>query len=237
MNAVYVLGAGSRHDNLELRCSLRSLERFVTGIDQVIVVGHRPNWMTGVEFIPWPDRYPCKERNIMDKILQACRAMGSGEFLQVHDDYFALSYQVAAEVPNWSDGDLSAIAPKAFSAVYRRSLENTLNALALAGLPTYHFDVHTPIRYDAAKFPDIVGGYDWEIRAGYTVKSLYANTAKLDFVHLTDLKLRKPGPLRVVVEQLRGRPWWSVGDQALAGNEIRDLLLALYPKKSRFEIL
>lgn len=238
MDIVYVLGRGSHFHNLELRYSLRSLEKFITNFSTVYVVGERPDWLSEHAIhLPYPDRWACKERNIMEKIELACHLPQVSErFLQVHDDYFALQPCEAGEVKSYASGTLEALAGQIAAAnTYRRSVENTAQVLKERGLSTHHFDIHVPFSYEKQKFVEAMYRYDWEKPAGYVVTSLYANTVGIPPVPLRDVKLQNPYlPLRGVVDILRGRPWWSVGNRGLTP-EVRTLLQELYPTPSRFE--
>jgi hypothetical protein len=232
---VYVLGKGSVYDNLELRYSLRSIEKFILNFSTVYVVGERPSWITGVVHLPYPDRWRCKERNIKEKIEMACYIpQVSQKFLHVHDDHFALQSCEASMVPYYAAGslmDLSRSIKAKNGYVY--SVQNTIKALGL--LQSFNFDVHTPIIYDKDQFLSVMDRYDWDKLRGYVVKSLYGNTLAIQPVQLRDVKIRHNWPLSGVVEQLRGRPWWSVGDGGLT-EQLRELLKELYPEKSRFEL-
>lgn len=235
MDAVYCLGSGSRWQDNELRYSLRSLVKYVSGIEQVFVVGKKPAWLTGVIHLPMADRWN-KERNIMEKVSWACACPDlSNDFLFLCDDYYALTLQ-DANVPAWASGDLLSLG-RGISKHnnYRFSVLNTAVVLKKCGLPTHHFDVHTPIVYNKNRFVELMQAYDWDIRHGYVVNSLYANSAGIEPVWMADVKLNAAHTLQDVVRLVQGRPWWSVGDGGLTP-EVKALLRELYPEKSRFEI-
>lgn len=237
IDIVYVLGRGSVFDNLELRYSLRSIEKYLTNFRTVYVVGERPAWLTGVVHLPYPDKYRCKERNIKEKIEVACYYPPVSEkFLHVHDDHFCLMRQDAAKVPYYAGSTLTQLARNTKTKNnYITSVMNTIDALRLHKLPELNFDIHTPIIYDKRLFVATMSLYSWDKRGGYVVKSLYGNTLGLSPVNLPDVKIRHDMPLYAIVEQLRGRPWWSVGDRGLT-EKMRALLQELYPEKSRFEL-
>ena len=58
MTVAYILGDGSKHHNLELRLSLRSVEKCLNP-KRVIVCGHDPGFLSeNVEYIP---NFPAKK--------------------------------------------------------------------------------------------------------------------------------------------------------------------------------
>ena len=46
MDIVYILGTGSKHDNIELRMSLRSICKYGQNIGRVIVAGDPVDWLS-----------------------------------------------------------------------------------------------------------------------------------------------------------------------------------------------
>ena len=94
MKVLYSIGADNGDDHLALRFSLRSIEKFAAGCEQVIVVGCPPSWLTtevvSLPIPPDPRRY--KQQNILDAVLAAIDAgLVKGEFLYSSDDHFLVS--------------------------------------------------------------------------------------------------------------------------------------------------
>jgi hypothetical protein len=239
-DVVYVLGTGSGWADNELRFSLRSLATYLTDLGTVYVVGHRPKWLTGVVHLPWPDHYPCKERNIMEKLAYACGHPDlSKKFLHVHDDHFMLAPGQAHDIPNWHAGPLDQLAAHVKKTTpgnhWGDAVANTHKALAAAGHTVHNFDVHFPMIFDKDDYPKTMDLYNWKGEPrGFVVKSLYANTLGLPGVKTSDIKLNQRMTTRELVDRLTGRPWFSVGNGALGGN-LKQLFSALYPTASQFE--
>lgn len=237
-DVVYVVGRGSGWNDNELRFSLRSLAKYVTGIGQVFIVGKIPAFLTNVVALPWPDNYTCKERNIMEKVAYACgHPRLSDRFLHVHDDHFALAPVDAGQVPDYAGWvDLHQLAKSVGRGnPWRESVQNTANALSAQGLATWNFDIHFPIVMDKARYPDIMDRYDWRATArGFVVKSLYANTLGLAPTKISDIKLNDRYDMPTLVDKLKGRPWFSIGNGALS-TRFKNLLSELYPKPSPWE--
>jgi hypothetical protein len=233
MDAVYVLGKGSSWYDLELLYSLRSLATYITGIDRVFIVGFRPKWIKNVIHIPQGDPHACKERNIAEKVLTACRDPRLSKlFLFLNDDHLALAPQPVDDIPAWRGGDLLTLAGKLTGGNYRLAMYNTHDRLKERGLSTWNFDVHTPMVMDRDHFTNMMASYNWEER--FVLKSLYANTVGIPGVPYTDLKIDRPYMMRELVRVLRGRAWWSHGPGGMTSN-LRALLASLYPAPSPWE--
>lgn len=238
-DVVYVLGRGSYWQDNELRYSLRSLERFITGIGTIYVVGQKPKWLTGVTHLQYPDRHACKERNIMEKMAYCCGHPDlSQQFLHVHDDHTALAPMAATDIPNWAGSTLERLAKGVKKTNHwRDAVINTSEALRARGFKTYNFDLHYPMLFDKTKFLDAMDLYDWKgTKRGFVVKSLYANTLKIPPAVTSDLKILTDNTMGQLVKRLKGRPWFSYGNGGLNGN-LKKLLPELYPTPSRFEII
>lgn len=240
-DVVYVLGTGSGWADNELRFSLRSLETYLQDLGTVYVVGHRPKWLTGVVYLPFPDVHICKERNIMIKLAYACGHPDlSKTFLHCHDDHFMLAPMKATEIPNWCGGSLEGVAAatrkKAPGNHWGDAVHNTHKALAARGHTTHNFDLHYPMLIDKDRYPETMDLYDWPgTPRGFVVKSLYANTLGLAPTYYNDIKLNDRLKFTDMVTRLKGRQWWSISNAALNLN-MKQLFPALYPTPSRLEL-
>lgn len=236
IDCVYVLGTGSGWQDNELRYSLRSLEKFVSGIRDVYIVGHCPPWLTNVIHLPFPDSHGCKERNIMLKLAYACGHPDlSTNFLHIHDDHFALAPQEAFKIPNYAGAQLDKVALTIDPGNnWRGAVTNTFEALKNAGLPTFNFDVHYPMLFNKNLYPEIMDRFNWSLPRGFVVKSLYANSLKLTPTRITDIKLNNRYSYEQIIARIKGRTWYSIGNGALSIS-FKQLLEALYPKVSKYE--
>jgi len=237
-DVVYVLGTGSPWQDNELRYSLRSVEKYISGIGQIYVVGACPAWLSGVVHLPYPDRYTCKERNIMLKLAYACGHPDLSEtFLHVHDDHFALQPQISRETPYWAGGTLESMARGMTNKKnhWYDAVMNTHNALKANGHATHNFDLHLPMLFNKNLYPEIMDRYNWQgMGRGFVVKSLYANSLGIVPTRIGDIKLSERYPMPEIVRRLKGRPWYSIGNGGLSG-QFKMLLEALYPNPSQFE--
>lgn len=240
-DAVYILGTGSKWQDNELRYSLRSLEKYVTGVRNVYVVGECPEWLTGVIHLPCKDEKPgnlvYKERNIMLKILRACaEPQLSKEFLFINDDHFFLAPVEAETYPNYYLENIPGmILWRNINDQYQASLKQTVAALKKTNLYDLFFDVHYPIIYNKAKFVSIMDAYDWNLPYGYVIKSLYANCMQLEGTPLEDdCKINGPVSVDGLHEYTDPKMLFSTGNQ-MDFEELETFLQWKFPDASKYE--
>jgi hypothetical protein len=195
MDIVYTLGTGSKYKNHELRFSLRSIEKFLTGYRKVWIVGECPDWLRNVNHIPATDSGKNPDHSIMLKITEACNHPDvSEDFLFFNDDHFLLSPFDAPEFPYYSHGTLTSYVKNRGLDGYGRRANNTLQSLTKRGLTSQYFDVHTPIRYNKKAFLEVVTSQNWDRTDGFIIKSLYANALNIEGIEQKDGKLNSlPG--------------------------------------------
>jgi len=233
MTIAYILGDGSKHDNLELRLSLRSIEKNLNP-SEVIVCGHDPGFLSDkVKYIP---NFPEKKENdaawgIKENLLALCRHPDTpDEFTLFNDDYFIL--QPMASFPYYHKGELREAMERIGSGIFYGHLLATVTVLEKQKLPTKHFDCHWPIIYDKKKLQKIIEDQDWDVPLGPTIRSLYCNTLGIDGEFADDTKLNRP--IKDWELHCFGRKMISVGDESFDGN-CRKYWLSLFPNKSRYE--
>lgn len=227
---VYPLNKLSTWENNELRYSLRSIERYLSGFGQVFIVGEYPAWIKNVIHIPAGDPYgklPC--RNIMEKVKLACEHPEvSQKFLFMNDDHFLLKHFSAAEFPYFYSMELEKyVQLRRGQDVYAKMVRATMEHLKINDLPSLYYDIHTPILYDKDKFIEhCVNGLDWQnTKTGYVLKSIYANSTSQTGVKIADNKgdnIPKNGDLFFSTMPRVKEP-------------IRKFLEWKFPDKSRFE--
>lgn len=236
MDIVIPLSRGSIWGDKEILYSLRSIEKHLTGFRDIYIVGHLPAFLKGVNHISFDDPHFCKETNIYGKVLRACQEPSiSEDFLFFNDDHFLMKDFVADKFPFYYKGDLR-MQSKGLRAGnnYKKAVDNTYRVLQSRGLPTKNFDSHTPIIYNKQFFLDHITKYDWSGHITYVLKSLYADTKKIDGERNHDCKLNSqytPEALHIVI---RSKSVFSMGNGAI-GPALLQVLNELYPNPSRWE--
>lgn len=232
IDVVIPLGRGSEY-NHELRYSLRGIEKYLSNYRNIIVVGECPSFLKNVIHIPMQD-LSNKQHNIMLKVLAACNdERVSDKFLFWNDDFFLLKPVDAVNYPYYHNGYLyNQMLKRSPNDYYTMSMANTYNALNNPS--SMHFDIHCPIVYDKAAVKQIMGKYDWTIRHGYIVKSLYANNLGIEGEKMGDCKIDKPFQPEEILKTIEGRHIFSVGNRGTTSN-LYKVLQSLYISKSKYE--
>ena len=234
MDVLYILGKGTVDRYRELQYSLRTLEKFAQGVDRVIVFGENPRFHSEeLEYHYSRDYIGNKEYRIARKIFEACkRGLVKGDFLFMNDDHFFNLPTDITSYPYYAKGELQMRTPNRF---YQQSLINTRQYLEGLGKTTFHFDVHTPIIYNAEKFLALEPHFDEskKLLCGYVVKSLYSNFYGHTPTMIKDIKINRFNrpEYREVIKEADvfscSDPGWRDGLYHWLRNK--------YPEKSKYE--
>ncbi len=189
IDALYILGRGSKHEDMELRLSLRCLEENARNIDRVFIVGNCPDWVRNVKHIPAEDTWTA-ENNAFQKILRACETDISNDFLLMNDDFFMLQPFSAEDYPYFCRGYLE---DRISSDPYGKSIEKTCTFLKEHGKKKpVDFEVHCPIRINKGAFSllkDTAESVKHDDN-GLLCRSIYCNIFNKTGVGCKDPKIR-----------------------------------------------
>lgn len=240
------LGKGSRHDNIELRYCLRSIEKHLSGVRDVWIVGEKPGWTKDVVHIPIGESSSNwnRARNIYQKIMAGIKMIGcyqdepvslSDNFLFMNDDHFLLTDNHAPLFPNYHRGRIELANFKQNIPQYTQYK----NTIELLGPGLYDFGVHCPIVLNKERFGLVFKKIKWP-EHGFEIKSSYMGwgiAETKNWVHCEDLKFHEPVMMKsVVYDILKDRDWFSVGDKTLKSGCMLEVLSELYPDKSKWEL-
>jgi hypothetical protein len=232
---VIPLGTGSRWGDKELRYTLRSVEKHLSGYGDIFIIGECPNWLQNVVHIPATegDKTYEKERNIWNKIMLAYQdERVSNDFLFMNDDHFLLQDYQAGKFPFYAYGFLSDYLTREDQ--YKNTLQNTFDQFG----DNLYFDIHCPIVYNKAALTVMNELWSWPEKWGYCIKTLYcifkAGVDGLQAEHIPDLKISEALPASRIRELISGRPWFSMNNRAREGS-IETVLQELYPIPSKYE--
>lgn len=205
---VYPLGTGSYWNNNELRFSLRSVEKHLSNVDKVWIVGILPSWLQNVNHIPYTDHIgKAPDYNMMKKLRRVCEEVElSEDFLYMNDDHYLQSDHDANDFPYYYHGTIEEYLKGRGLDGYGKRCRNTLNALQQKGNPeqrvnsTNYYDIHYPIRFNKQLFKDkVVYAVNWQIPHSFIIKSLYANQLELESVEVKDYKMNTIPPAEAKV--------------------------------------
>lgn len=236
MDVVYPIGRGSVWGDREIKYSLRSVQKHLSGVDNIWVIGHLPDHVTNVRHIEFEDVCGNKEANICAKILRACDEPEiSQDFLFMNDDHFLLSDFTASEFPYYYKGEIQAFLSKApRRGAYIQAVVRTFYALRSKGKLTKYFDAHCPIVYNKDKFKQVMGGFDVDGKIGMVLKSLYCNILDIEGEQQIDCKINKLCMAEEILAYIKNKKFFSIGNKAI-NEQLEVVLKQLYPEPSRWE--
>lgn len=234
MNFVYPLGSGSLHDNLELKLSLRSIERHCK-VGDVFIIGEKPLWLShNAYYIPYPDRSKHnKDGNMIQKIVKYCEVGWTDSFfVRMSDDQIVL-----ADDPDFTPyhcGKLSDKASMSGGDWHKRAFV-TMKMLDDNGYPTWNYDTHAPVlmfKSFIEKATDRIDKYFAFYDRGYVINSLIYNMVN---------ERPDPVPEKHVIRVLtadwiepEGYTFLNFNDYGFT-DKLQKWLLNRFPEPSRFE--
>jgi hypothetical protein len=243
IDIVIPLRNDSTWNNNEIRYCLRSVEKHLTGIRDVYIIGHKPKFLQNVVHIPMGDSKPYVPLNIRWKLLTACAQHSVSEnFLFMNDDHYIMeSYK---QTVFYHCGLIEEILDTSTNSVYKQIARNTIIRL---GSNHYNYDIHTPIIFNKQVFLQAMWQWDWDGQkdewnpewGGYLIKSVYANLLMkkfpmFHFQYAEDGKIRGPISHAELERIFRECPVVSSGDIITVG--LRSMLEEMFPEKSKYEI-
>lgn len=212
-------------DSLELRYSLRSIDKFMPEVEDVYLVGDdRPAWFFGVN-IPFKQdpKFP-SVCNVLSKLKRACEDPRISEtFLYGNDDFFLL-----APIPEIDY--FMRNSPLREGGVHHVGYKLTFEELDRRSAPKPYRDceLHTFVRYEKSRALKLLSEID--IKLPYSFRTLYFNLLGKQLVPLADVKdfsWRLP----------KGDSFFhSINDSVLGHPEFLKWANAQYPRKSRWEL-
>lgn len=225
----------SKIDYLDLKYCLRSIEKFVTGYDNIVIIGERPKVIKNVTFMPFAETFSemHKERNILDKIKYACKQEDvSEDFIFANDDYIFLQPIDLSDYPFYHKGQLENATDS--KSMYRHTMRHTLEYLQDNAKTTFNYDTHCPIIYNKQKFLATFDPIDFDIPFGYGIKSMYANLNDVNGEYMPDCKFTGKNTKEEVKERCIGRHIISCNETSLR-HGLGEYLKEILPHKSTFE--
>lgn len=234
IDIVYPLGSGSLYGNSELKFSLRSVEKHLTGWRNIHVVGVFPKWANGLLKHIKATETQVKALNILEKIRIACLCPDiTDKFLFMNDDHIFISDCDAVTYPYYySQEDLTEIMEtRGDRDPYKMICNDTLRMFD--GL--MYFDIHKPMVIDKKVFLAMLEEINFK-KYGYglLIKSSYCRFAGISGVQKKDCILRNTQDTEHLDDILSGQELFSFHDEAV-NNRLIGYLDKNFPIKSQFE--
>jgi len=239
MDIVYVIGDRSAWDDNELRFSLRSVEKHLSGVRNIYIVGYKPAFITNVIHVPFGDESMNPAKNIATKLFVACQLPDlSFNFLFMADDhYFLRDVNDLNDYPYHYKGSLDDVIKNHHGFFVHHCIE-TKRFLASNGRETLNYDCHYPMVINKAMYSRVYESYKWNTPFGCTPKSLYANSIDKNFCEtrrVGEVKYRAHFDEKKLSEFVRDRDLFTTSD-AFFGHEALRFMNELYPVKSKYEV-
>lgn len=220
----------SEQNTGELKFALRSIEKNLSGYNQIFIIGDKPKWLKNVIHIPARDYAGRKAYSIMQKTLKGCNDERlSNDFIFTNDDIYFLKPIDVTQIKYWYEGTLEDWLKKSSSGKYKIQIKNTMK---LTSETFAYLDIHAPIVYNKLEARNVFHGIDSE----YLIKSLYyrrACTITQVSEPMKDLKLNGHLPEKRIKELISGRLFFSTGNFS---NQAERVLNELFPNKSKYEL-
>lgn len=242
MYILYIIGEGSKNDNIELRYSLRSIS-YCRGVDKVGIVGFKPDFVSDeVEFYPCDDPYNRKHKNMMRKVLGFAESeFAPDHFLMSSDDHiyirpcdfdnYPVYYQreeLYKEVPlgKGKNG-------------YYKSLVETRGLLEKYNLPIYMCNIHANTHFDTElyKHNRLIFAEAMELEHGGEVSAIMGNLMIANGATQTffpDKKIKEFANSKELSEQIYEAECISLSDKSIECG-ILPYIDKLFPNKCRYE--
>lgn len=214
------------HEGEELRFALRSIDKYLTGFTNLIIIGQPPEWYNGIymKVQDYPDR---KQFTIYNKLLLATnREDVADNFILWNDDHFLLRHIDVTDIKYWYEGMLADTNSKTYGVRYYQAIQNTLRIIP----NTFNFDIHVPIIFNKAKFRAMFSNKTTEI----CIKSYYCTVSGVNGEPMTDLKINQLFSEDAIRELLKGRIFFSTGSNGIRIPMMK-VFNELYPDKSQWE--
>jgi len=211
----------------EIIYALRSVESYLSEVDNVFIIGDDPFFLQNVIHIPAKDipGYKHKEFNCHSKLMLACRNSEIGEtFLYMNDDHYLLQKYNAEIFPNYYFGSINK---NTGVGLYASTVENTIRI----GGEIKNFDIHCPMIIGKYQYREVVGSLNWTLPFGYCIKSVYGYGIGLWGQSMPDCKVKFEGEFPG-----SDRAWFSTSDKWIGWTGSKLFIESLFPNKSKYEL-
>ena len=233
IDVLYILGDGSLYGNVELRYSLRSLDKFGKNVGRVFITGECPDFVdkSKVTFLPELD-IGRPMINHWWKVDQTFRKTDIGDrALLMYDDIFFCKPVDLANYPwRWK----SKLPEEMPEGEYRRCLYNAEKWLSDHFLPVLNYENHIPCIYEKDKFLELEKEYE-ELKlydSPMAVRSVYANRFVAKSEQQDDLKIK--AYVDNLDKLIANRDCFSIASDCYEG-PVEEWLKKTFPERSRWE--
>ena len=225
---VIPVGLEGADDHAELRYALRAIDKHVPH-GRVVIVGHKPAWVTGVDHIAVEQIPGERNGNYRANIRAACKAIPDG-FVIFHDDMFAMRPIKTIEPVHGGPmlARIETFENSEGKSVYTKTMRDTLAWLEANGYPE-------PLTYDGCHMPLPVTD-TMAMRQALLIarnsktplceQSIYGNLAGIGG--------RKVGNAKADAGH-KTRAWVSTSDERFTNGAVGEYIRGKFPEPGRYE--
>lgn len=192
IDILYIKGKKTPNDDLEMKYSLRSLERYVVDYGRIFITGECPEYIDQTKVIYTPEKdIGTPMINHWWKVKQTIEKTDIGtEFILMYDDIFFITVQGLINMPAYCRGKLGE--QRTGSIGYQKCLQETKKWLIDKGYRYQDFELHTPFKYDRNLFLALDCIYEpiKDSELGMAVRSIYGNMFYFNYEMRPDVKIR-----------------------------------------------
>lgn len=222
---VIPLGSGSIYKNFEIRIALRSIEKNISNVGQIFIIGKCPDFLQNVIHIHADDIHKIPDRNMWDKLMLVVNDDRIGEeFLYMHDDHYILKPFTLPQFPYFYSSTITEYNKQRIPDGYGKRSRNTEAYLVANNLPLLYYDIHYPMMMTKTAIKE--SDPDWKNPDGYVIKSLIGN------------RINHPNKEKVTDYKINGRPPEHAkvcSSYPHMRASCKRFLLETFPEMSRFE--
>lgn len=244
MDILYVIK--SEILNEDLRWSLRSVEKYVSGFDRIFIAGFKPPFSIGMTHVPVV-QLGTKYQNVLGNITQAVKTTDiSEDFVLMNDDFIAIKpIDLTKDKLNYIAGDLDEKCEEVAQlrqSPWRRGFPVARDLLRkiCKHKKLYNYAVHTPYIINKKKFlemleiPEVKAVLD--TNRTFLLRVVYGNLYRHSRVkQIKDVKLHTTDDL---TDEILEGDWLSTADRMLGKGEFPALYKFLrkeFGRPCRFE--
>lgn len=212
-------------------------------MNNVYIVGEKPDWLKNVIHIPFPDSYNNnKDANMINKlIIASLHDSISTEYIRMMDDVIFLKpiEEKFFNYPIISSLNEETVDSK-FYGDWIKKLKTTRELLKINGKTSYNYDSHMPVKYNKQKFIDTMLRYPYGEGLGVTLDTLYFNQ-NLEPYHYTNINKFAVGlgnkiTLQEIKKATQDKSIMNFNDYGL-NDDLKQFLFDRFPNPSKYETI
>lgn len=210
-----------------LRLAIRSWEANLT-FDRIWIVGHKPNWLTGVEHIPGNPTNNGHHNVYANMLLASQHEDVSDTYLAVNDDFFVTAPATPQVFYRCTLDEHLNIPRVKRGSWWKDSLVTAQTCLQAHGIAApLSYELHVPLPVEKAAMAETLQLFQHVTPANPPQwRSLYGNMHNIGGQQRDDVKAYQAGKLN--------QPYHSTEPRSFPA--YRDQLAAMFPAPSRYEL-